>query len=522
MTRVFVPGDAAAASVGADEVAAVLAARPGVDLVRTGSRGMLWLEPLVEVESTTGAGRVGFAQVTPATALAALDLATAVRPAPGAGDPAYVGPDGHVDEHPWLTRQTRVTTARLGIVDPADPHDYARLGGWAGLRRALALAPERVVEQVVASGLRGRGGAGFPTGRKWATVAATPADLRFVCANADEGDSGTFADRMLMEGDPFALLEGMAIAAWAVGANEGFVYVRSEYPHAAAAMRRAVVAAREGGWLGPDILGSGFAFDVEVRVGAGAYICGEETSMLESLEGRRGEVRAKPPIPAVSGLFGRPTVVNNVLTLATVPAILADGPEAYAAHGTDRSRGTQVVQLAGNVARGGLVEVGFGLTLRELVEDFGGGTRTGRPVRAVQVGGPLGAYVPAGLLDVRLDYESMTQAGFLLGHGGVVVFDDTVDLGRMARFAMEFCAAESCGKCTPCRIGSRRGVETIDRILAGVDREANLTLLHDLCRTMERGSLCAMGGLTPLPVRSALTHFPEDFGPLTAGDGGDA
>jgi len=515
VTRVYVPGDAAAVSAGADEVAQALAATPGVHVVRTGSRGMLWLEPLVEIESPHERARVGVAGVTADNALAALDVATGARPASQTRGAAYLGV---VDEHPWLARQTRVTTARLGIVDPASEDDYARLGGWRGLARALTLSPDQVVEQVVASGLRGRGGAGFPTGLKWRTVAATPADRRFVCANADEGDSGTFADRMLMEGDPFALLEGLAIAGHAVGAADGLIYVRSEYPHAVAALRRAIEAARAAGRIGPDAFGPGHGFEVHLRVGAGAYICGEETSMLASLEGRRGEVRAKPPIPAVAGLFGRPTIVNNVLTLAAVPTILAEGPEGYAAHGAGRSRGTQVFQLAGNVAHGGLVEAGFGITLRELVEDIGGGTRSGRPVRAVQVGGPLGGYVPADRMDVPLTYEAMAEAGFMLGHGGVVVFDDTVDLARMARFAMEFCAAESCGKCTPCRIGSQRGVETIDRIISGMDRAADLALLQDLCTTMERGSLCAMGGLTPMPVRSALAHFPEDFGlPRSAG-----
>ncbi len=505
----YVPADASAVSVGADEVAASLGSQPGVRVVRTGSRGMAWLEPLVEIDSEQG--RLGFHALAPdGSPLREPEvLLTEHR-----RHAAYVGV---VEQHPFLARQRRLTCHRLGVVDPSSPQDYADHGGWSGLRRALGLAPQAVRDEVVASGLRGRGGAGFPTGVKWGTVAAADSDLRFVCANADEGDSGTFADRMILEGDPFALLEGMAIAAWAVGAGEGYVYLRSEYPHAIAALEKAIRAARQAGWLGPDIQGSGWSFDIEIRVGAGAYICGEETSMLESLEGRRGEVRAKPPIPALAGLFGRPTVVNNVLTLATVPAILADGGAAYAAYGTGRSRGTQVFQLGGNIRHGGLVELDFGISLRELVEDIGGGTRSGRPVRAVQVGGPLGAYVPADRLDVALDYESMAQAGFMLGHGGVVVFDDTVDMSAMARFAMEFCAKESCGKCTPCRIGSQRGVETIDRIRAGVEVAANLALLQDLCHTMERGSLCAMGGLTPMPVRSALTHFPGDFGADTAG-----
>jgi formate dehydrogenase iron-sulfur subunit len=505
MSRVFVPRDSAARSVGADEVAeriAVLAAATGrdVEVVRTGSRGMLWLEPLVEVE--TAAGRVGYGPV------AAEDVDGLV----GAGMLEATAPGlGPVEELEWLRGQQRLTFARVGIIDPRDPDDYERHGGLAGLRAALGKAPAEVVEDVVASGLRGRGGAGFPAGIKWRTVAGASAEVKFVCCNADEGDSGTFADRMLMEGDPFTLVEGMTIAAHAVGATEGYVYIRSEYPDAVESMTAAVAAARERGWLGERILGSELSFDLHVRVGAGAYICGEETSMLESLEGKRGQVRAKPPIPALQGLFGRPTVVNNVLTLAAVPYVLANGPAAYAEHGVGRSRGTSVFQLAGNVARGGIVETAFGITLGELVDGFGAGSASGRPVRAVQVGGPLGAYLPVDRFDLPMDYEAFAAAGAMVGHGGIVVFDDTVDMAAMARFAMAFCAEESCGKCTPCRVGAVRGVETIDRIRAGQDREKNLVLLDDLCELMTDGSLCAMGGLTPMPVRSAVEHFGEDF-----------
>jgi formate dehydrogenase iron-sulfur subunit len=506
MTTVWVPGDAAAGSVGADDVARALSVVGDVTVRRNGSRGMLWLEPLVEVE--TDRGRVGYARVQ-ADEIPHLVTTGMLH---GATTGTSVG---LVDDHPWLTSQHRVTFARVGRTEPADVAGYVELGGFRGLEQALSLSPAEVVREVTTSGLRGRGGAGFATGRKWETVRTAPAPTRFVVANADEGDSGTFADRMLLEGDPLSLIEGMTIAGYAVGAREGYVYVRSEYPHAVATLRRAVEAARRQGWLGQDIVGSGYAFDIEVRVGAGAYICGEETSMLESLEGRRGEVRAKPPIPALAGLFGMPTVVNNVLTLASVPVILADGGEAYAAHGTGFSRGTQVFQLAGNIRQGGVVEAGFGVTLRTLIEDYGGGTLSGRPVRAVQVGGPLGAYLPADALDIPMDYEALTAAGAMLGHGGIVVFDDTYDAAAMARFALEFCAAESCGKCTPCRIGSTRGVELVDRIRSGVDVWAGLTLLQELCTTMERGSLCAMGGLTPMPVRSALRHFPEDFHPRT-------
>ncbi|HZN76110.1 MAG TPA: NADH-ubiquinone oxidoreductase-F iron-sulfur binding region domain-containing protein, partial [Micromonosporaceae bacterium] len=470
-------------SVGADEVAAALAAA-GAEVRRNGSRGMLWAEPLVEVE--TDAGRVGFAEVTPADVV---DIVAA-----GAGHQKCIGV---VDEHPWLAGQQRVSFARVGVIEPTSLSSYADHGGWDGLRKALSMAREQVVEEVVASGLRGRGGAGFPAGIKMRTVVGTEADQKFVCCNFDEGDSGTFADRMIVEGDPFTLIEGMTIAGYAVGATEGYVYVRSEYPHAVATLRRAIDLAYTQGFLGADVLGSGVRFDLHVRVGAGAYICGEESSMLDSLEGKRGEVRAKPPIPAVSGLFGQPTLVNNVLTLCALPAIVAGGGASYAELGRGRSLGTQVFQLAGNVARGGIVELPFGVTLRELVEDWGGGTRSGRPVRAVQVGGPLGAYVPPQQFDTPLDYEEFAGIGAMVGHGGIVVFDDTVDMARMARFAMEFCSIESCGKCTPCRIGSTRGVEVIDRIVQGKHREQNLTLLRDLCDTMTHASLCAMGGLIP-------------------------
>ncbi|KKD09949.1 formate dehydrogenase [Streptomyces sp. WM6386] len=506
-TTVHVPRDSAARSVGADEVAGALqrAAARGdfaIDVVRNGSRGMLWLEPMVEV--ATPRGRVGYGPVTPED----VDGLLAAGLLDGADHPLRLG---LVDELPWLARQNRVTFARVGVIDPLSPQDYVEHGGLLGLRAALELAPADVVAEVTGSGLRGRGGAGFPAGIKWKTVLDCADELKFVCCNADEGDSGTFADRMVMEGDPFLLIEGMTIAAHAVGASEGYLYIRSEYPDAIATMREAIELARGQGWLGKGILGSALDFDLHVRVGAGAYICGEETSMLESLEGKRGMVRAKPPIPAIEGLFGKPTVVNNVLTLTTVPTVLANGAKAYQDLGVGRSRGTQVFQLGGNIARGGIVETAFGITLRELIEEYGGGTHTGRPVRTVQVGGPLGAYLPDSLFDLPMDYEAFAEAGAMLGHGGIVVFDDTVDMAAQARFAMEFCAEESCGKCTPCRVGSVRGVEVIDKIVAGTHRDENLALLEDLCDLMTDGSLCAMGGLTPMPVRSALTHFPDDF-----------
>ena len=506
-TRIFVPIDSSALAVGAEAVAQAIAKEAharGLDvkIIRNGSRGMVWLEPLVEVE--TPEGRIGYGRVRAAD-VAALFKAGFLQ---GGEHAARVG---KVEDLDWMRRQQRLTFARCGVIDPLSLSDYRAHGGFAGLQRAIALTPPDVIEEIVASGLRGRGGAGFPTGIKWRTVAAAQADRKYVVCNADEGDSGTFADRMLMEGDPFTLIEGMIIAGLASGATKGFVYIRSEYPHAFATMQRAIEIARAGGWLGADVAGSGRAFELEARLGAGAYICGEETSLLESLEGRRGQVRAKPPLPAIQGLFGKPTVINNVLSLASAPWIMAHGAKAYADFGMGRSRGTQPFQIAGNVKRGGLVEVAFGLTIRQLVEGFGGGTASGRKLRAVQVGGPLGAYFPDALLDTLLDYEAMLAVEGMLGHGGLVVFDDSVDLAKQARFAMHFCAIESCGKCTPCRIGSTRGVEVIDKIVAGVAREQNVALLHDLCETMSDGSLCALGGLTPMPVLSALTHFSEDF-----------
>ena len=504
--RIYVPGDAAAVACGADGIAAAIAAVAGkrklaVTIVRNGSRGMHWLEPLLEVE--TNAGRIAYGPV----ALADVD---SVLDAMIAGGGSHSLRIGVADEHPFLKKQTRLTFARCGIVDPRSLDDYKAHGGYEGLAKALA-NPAGIIDEVTQSGLRGRGGAGFPTGIKWKTVADAKADRKYIVCNADEGDSGTFADRMIMEGDPFVLIEGMTIAGIAVGATKGFIYIRSEYPHAIAAMNAAIAAARRGGMLGKSVAGSAFAFDLEVREGAGAYVCGEETSLLESLEGKRGVVRAKPPLPAHKGLFGKPTVINNVLSFATVPIVMDKGAAFYKNFGMGRSRGTMPIQLAGNVKYGGLFETAFGITLGELVDDIGGGTRSGRPVRAVQVGGPLGAYFPRALFDTPFDYEAFAARDGLIGHGGIVVFDDTVDMARQARFAMEFCAIESCGKCTPCRIGSTRGVETVDRIINGVEPEKNLALLADLCNTMKFGSLCALGGFTPYPVVSAMTHFPQDF-----------
>ena len=475
-------------------------------LVRNGSRGMFWLEPMVEVE--TAHGRVAYGPVAPADVTGLFDCGflTAGEHRLGLG---------LTEELAYLKRQERLTFARMGIVDPVSLDDYVAHGGYRGLGRALSMSAEKIVEEVTESGLRGRGGAGFPAGIKWRTTQQAFARQKYVVCNADEGDSGTFSDRMIMEGDPFVLIEGMTIAAVCAGATQGYIYLRSEYPHALRTLNEAIDAAYRRGYLGDKIAGSAHTFNLEVRLGAGAYICGEETAMLESLEGKRGMVRYKPPVPAISGLFGQPTIVNNVVSLATVPVILERGAAFYKDFGMGRSRGTLPIQLAGNVKHPGLVEKAFGVTLRDLVEDYGGGTWSGRPLRAVQVGGPLGAYFPPSMLDLPMDYEAFAAKKGIVGHGGIVVFDDTVDLARQARWAFEFCAIESCGKCTPCRIGSTRGAEVIDRISQSMrtgDRETAMGLLRDLCDTMTYGSLCALGGLTPLPVMSALRHFPEDFG----------
>ena len=510
--KVYVPRDSAALAVGADEVADALqaeCARRGlaIELVRNSSRGLFWLEPLVEV--TTARGRIAYGPVDSGDVASLLDAGFLEGGAHALGH-------GLVDEIPFLARQERLAFARMGVTDPLSLEDYAAHEGWKGLECALAMDGPAIVDAVTESGLRGRGGAAFPAGIKWKTVLGTNAAQKYVVCNADEGDSGTYSDRMTMEGDPFMLIEGMTIAALAVSATQGFIYVRSEYPHAIATMNGAIARAAAAGYLGASVCGSGRAFTLEVRKGAGSYVCGEETAMLDSLEGKRGIVRAKPPLPAIAGLFGQPTVINNVITFASVPLILARGAAFYRDYGVGRSTGTLPFQLAGNIKHGGLVEKAFGITLRELLYEFGGGSASGRPIKAVQVGGPLGAYVPESQWDVPLDYEAYAAIGATVGHGGIVVHDDTADMAKLARYAMEFCAIESCGKCTPCRIGSTRGVEVIDRIIANPvanqNRAQQVHLLRDLCDTMVHGSLCAMGGMTPFPVLSALNHYPEDFG----------
>lgn len=505
--RIFIPQDMTARALGADALVPAIEAEAGrrnieLEIIRNGSRGAFWLEPLVEVEWE--GKRYAYGPVT-------VDHVAELFEGGFPDATGHALSLGLTEEIPWLKKQQRLTFDRAGLDDPLAIEHYRLMDGFEGLSKALELTPQAIVDAVKESGLRGRGGAAFPTGIKWQTVLDTASEPKYIVCNADEGDSGTFADRLLMEADPYQLIEGMTIAAVAVGATEGYIYLRSEYPHARKILQQAIAEAEAANWLGKNIQDSGKDFQLHLRIGAGAYICGEETSMLDSLEGKRGLVRFKPPLPAIAGLMGQPTVVNNVLSFAAVTTVLAKGAGFYRDFGSGRSRGTLTAQLAGNIKRGGLVELAFGHSLRELVEDFGGGTATGRPMRAIQVGGPLGAYLPESQWDVKLDYEALAEIEAMLGHGGIVVFDDTVDMAQQARFAMEFCAIESCGKCTPCRIGSVRGVEVIDRIIANDDRAASRNLLEELCETLEHGSLCAMGGLTPMPVRSAIQHFAKDF-----------
>ena len=510
--QVFIPKDTTAVALGADGLALKMAQNIesrslDAEVQRNGSRGMFWLEPMVEVK--TESSRIAFGPVNASDIESVLDAIDDHLAGKSIDHSLYLG---EVEKIDYLAKQQRLTFKRAGVGDPICLSQYQGLSGFKGLAKAISMTGQEIVDEIKNSGLRGRGGAAFPAGIKWQTVLDTPGEQKYIVCNADEGDSGTFADRLLMESDPYQLIEGMTIAGLAVGANQGYIYLRSEYPFAHKILNDAIKRATEAGFLGSNICESGKDFFLEVRLGAGAYICGEETSLLESLEGKRGMVRAKPPLPAIEGLFGKPTVVNNVLTLGVAATILEQGSDRYKDFGMGRSRGTLAVQLAGNVRQGGLIELAFGTTLREVVEAFGCGTHSGRPVRAIQMGGPLGAFLPESQWDTPLDYESFAEIKAMIGHGGIVVFDDTADMAAQARFAMEFCVVESCGKCTPCRIGATRGVEVIDRIVGDQDRDNNLILLHELCDTMELGSLCAMGGMTPFPVRSALTYFEEDFG----------
>ncbi|CAM5185623.1 formate dehydrogenase [Oligella ureolytica] len=504
---IYIPRDTAAIAMDVEELIGPIltqAKTQGIELniIRNGTRGLLWLEPLIEV--LTEQGRVAYGPIFEED----LDSLFAANWLHGGAHPLC---HGLTEDIPYLKNQERLTFAKVGIIDPSNIDDYAKHGGWNGLKNALTLSDEAIISHISDSGLRGRGGAAFPTGIKWNTVRQAVSDQKYVVCNADEGDSGTFSDRILMEGDPFCLIEGMIIAGLAVGATQGYIYVRSEYPLAFEVLSEAINIANNNNYLGQNILGTDKCFDIEVRKGAGAYICGEETSLLNSLEGKRGTIRPKPPLPALQGFMNRPTIVNNVVSLASVPIILSKGAKFYQNYGMGRSRGTLAFQLSGNIKQGGLVEKAFGVSLKDLLYEFGGGSASGLALKSVQIGGPLGSYLSAEEWDTPLDYEAYSAIDAMVGHGGIVAFDETVDMAQMAEYAMEFCAIESCGKCTPCRIGSTRGVEVIQKIRNDINTESHIELLEELCDTMAAASLCALGGLTPLPVLSALKKFPEDF-----------
>jgi len=487
--RLYLSNDTSSCAAGTERLAEAWRQRSDVELVRTSSRGAFYLEPMVERDSPEG--RLAWCHVT------ADDL------------PKILAGDGGnpVSTIPFLSKQTRHTFAAFGMTEPLSLEAYQAHGGFAGLRKARQVSPSAIIREIKTSRLRGRGGAAFPVWKKWDVAATTTADRKYVVANADEGDAGTYCDRMIMEGDPFRLIEGMLICARAIGAGAGYIYCRQEYPAATACLRAAIRAAGEAGWLESD----GQPFTIEVVSGAGSYVCGEETALLESLEGRRGVVRARPPHPAQSGLYGRPTIVSNVLTFATIPNILARGGAWHASLGTEGSCGTIALQLGGRVKQPGLIEIPFGLTLREVLDQFGQGVADGARLKAVQVGGPLGSLFTDAQLDIPICFDEFAKADAILGHGGIVVFDDQTDMLELSRHLMAFVADESCGKCVPCRIGSLRAREILERIQSGQATEADLSLLTELGDTMKATSLCALGSRAPYPVLSALQQFPVEF-----------
>jgi formate dehydrogenase iron-sulfur subunit len=488
-TRLYLSNDTSSRAAGAGRLADAWRDRSELQLIHTSSRGAFFLEPMVERDTPNG--REAWFNVVPG------DLPRIVD---GVGGTPVEG-------IPFLQQQTRFTFANFGITEPLALDEYQMRDGLKGLAAAQSLSSEAIIEELRISRLRGRGGAAFPVWKKWQVAQQSGSEEKYVVANADEGDAGTYCDRMIMEGDPFRLIEGMMICARAIGATRGYIYCRYEYPAAAQAMRFAIQKAREADLLDCDDC----LFDLEVVVGAGSYVCGEETALLESLEGRRGVVLAKPPYPAESGLYGKPTIVSNVLTFATIPNILANGGAWHASLGTEGSCGTMAIQLGGRVKQPGLVEIPFGLTLHNVLDRFGGGMAPGARFKAVQVGGPLGSLFPESQLDIPICYDAFAEAGAILGHGGIVVYDDETNMVELARHFMAFTADESCGKCTPCRVGSVRGREILERIQSGQGTAEDLVLLSDLGETMKIASLCALGGRAPYPVLTAIEHFRGEF-----------
>jgi NADH:ubiquinone oxidoreductase subunit F (NADH-binding)/(2Fe-2S) ferredoxin/Pyruvate/2-oxoacid:ferredoxin oxidoreductase delta subunit len=419
-----------------------------------------------------------------------------------------------VDEElgPLRPKEVRVVLRNCGEIDPMNIEDYLAVDGYQALGKVIGeMTPEQVVDEVTQSGLRGRGGAGFPAGRKWGLTRQVPGDIKYMVCNADEGDPGAFMNRRVLEGDPHSVIEGMIIGAYAVGASYGYIYCRAEYPLAVETLNVAIAQAREFGFLGNNILGTDFNFDLEVRVGAGAFVCGEETALMASIMGQRGEPRPRPPFPSVKGVWGKPSNNNNVETYANVPQIILKGADWYASMGTERSKGTKTFAVGGNVAKPGLIEVPMGITLREIIFDVAGGIKDGRQYKAVQTGGPMGGCLTAEHLDLPLDYEALTQAGSMMGSGGLVVMDETSCMVDIARFFMDFTQAESCGKCTPCRVGTRRILELLQKICDGKGEHGDIEKLEDLCHEVAKNSLCGLGQGAPNPVLSTLKHFRHEY-----------
>jgi formate dehydrogenase iron-sulfur subunit len=499
---IYIPCDSSSISVGAENIKNIISDHlPEAKIKRTGSYGLYWLEPMIEVEKDNR--RIAYGPLDNNSIIELIKCDFSEQHS------LCLGPTHSIDK---LKLQNRLTFKNCGIIDPLSLDDYKKQGGLQGLEKALKLSPEEITDIVIKSGLRGRGGAAFPTGIKWKTTLSETSEEKYIVCNADEGDSGTFADRMILEGDPLSVIEGMIIAARATRAHKGYIYLRSEYPYTKTLLEAVLDMCYQHNLLGKNILNSDLDFDIELRIGAGSYICGEETALLESLEGKRGMIRYKPPLPAIKGLFGKPTIVNNVISLASVPCILDKGADFYASFGKDKSLGTLTVQLSGNIKYPGLYEIDFGLPLKELLYEIGGGSSSGKTLKAVQCGGPLGSFLSADKFDIPLTYEDFQTYNAMIGHGGVVVFDETANMAHLSLMSMEFGAEESCGKCTPCRVGTTRAYEIIKKIISGDERTKNISLLQDLCDVMIEGSLCAHGGLIPYPVLSAIKQFPEDFG----------
>ena len=417
-----------------------------------------------------------------------------------------------LDELTFYKKQKRIALKNCGVINPEDIDEYIAFDGYRALSRVLLeMTPDEVIDIISKSGLRGRGGAGFPTGKKWKSTKEAKGDIKYVVCNADEGDPGAFMDRSILEGDPHSIIEAMQIAGFAIGAKKGFIYVRAEYPIAVERLKIAIKQAREYGILGNNILGTNFSFDIEIRLGAGAFVCGEETALLESIEGKRGQPRVKPPYPAVSGLWGKPTLINNVETYANIAQIILNGPEWYSSIGTENSKGTKVFALGGNVNNVGLVEVPMGTTLREIVYDIGGGIPNGRDFKAAQTGGPSGGCIPKEHLDTPIDYESLKQIGSMMGSGGLIIMDDTKCMVCLAKFYLEFTVSESCGKCTPCRIGTKRMLEILERLCSGEGEEYDIYRLEKLAVNIQKSSICGLGQSAPNPVISTMKYFRDEF-----------